>query len=81
MPGDVLEAFNKTFPVPLTEGYGLTEATAIVSVNLPEKCKPGSIGPPLSNLEVKIVNDDGQKLPLNKEGEICVKGQRNEGIL
>ena len=74
LPGDVLEAFNKTFPVPLTEGYGLTEATAIVSVNLPEKCKPGSIGPPLSNLEVKILNDDGQKLPLNKEGEICVKG-------
>ena len=74
LPGDVLEAFNKTFPVPLTEGYGLTEATAIVSVNLPKKCKPGSIGPPLSNLEVKIVNDGGQKLPLNKEGEICVKG-------
>ena len=74
LPGDVLEAFNKTFPVPLTEGYGLTESTAIVSVNLPEKCKPGSIGPPLSNLEVKILNDDGQKLPLNKEGEICVKG-------
>ncbi len=74
LPKDVLEAFNKTFPVPLTEGYGLTESTAIVSVNLPEKCKPGSIGPPLDNLEVKILNDDGQKLPLNKEGEICVKG-------
>ncbi len=74
LPGDVLEAFNKIFPVPLTEGYGLTEATAIVSVNLPEKCKPGSIGPPLSNLEVKIVNDNGQKQPVNKEGEIWVKG-------
>jgi long-chain acyl-CoA synthetase len=74
LPGDVLEAFNKTFPVPLTEGYGLTEATAIVSVNLPEKCKSGSIGPPLDNLAVKILNDDGQTQPLNKEGEICVKG-------
>ena len=74
LPGDVLAAFNKTFPVPITEGYGLTESTAIVSVNLPEKCKSGSIGPPLDNLEVKILNDDGQKLPLNKEGEICVKG-------
>jgi len=74
LPGDVLETFNKIFPVPLTEGYGLTEATAIVSVNLPEKCKPGSIGPPLDNLEVKIVNDNGQGLPVNKEGEIWVKG-------
>lgn len=74
LPGDVLEAFNKIFPVPLTEGYGLTEATAIVSVNLPEKCKPGSIGPPLDNLEVKIVNDSGESLPANKEGEIWVRG-------
>lgn len=74
LPGDVLEAFSRIFPVPLTEGYGLTEATAIVSVNLPEKCKPGSIGPPLDNLEVKIVNDNGQSQPVNKEGEIWVKG-------
>ncbi|OHB43215.1 MAG: hypothetical protein A2Y11_06830 [Planctomycetes bacterium GWC2_39_26] len=74
LPGDVLEAFNRTFPVPLTEGYGLTESTAIVSVNLPKKCKPGSIGPPLRNLEVKIINDDGKSQPLNKEGEIWVKG-------
>ncbi|MDR4506677.1 MAG: AMP-binding protein [Candidatus Brocadiaceae bacterium] len=74
LPKDVLEAFNKTFPVPLTEGYGLTETTAIVSVNLPEKCKPGSIGPPLSNLEVKIIDDDLKSLPREKEGEIWVKG-------
>ncbi len=74
LPGDVLDSFNKTFPVSLTEGYGLTESTAIVSVNLPAECKPGSIGPPLRNLEVKILDDNGQKLPLNKEGEICVKG-------
>lgn len=74
LPGDVLDAFSKVFPVPLIEGYGLTEATAIVSVNLPEKCKPGSIGPPLDNLEVKIVNDSGLSQPVNKEGEIWVKG-------
>lgn len=74
LPGDVLDAFSKMFPVPLTEGYGLTEATAIVSVNLPDKCKPGSIGPPLDNLEVKIVNDNGQSQSTNKEGEIWVKG-------
>lgn len=74
LPGDVLEAFRKVFPVPLTEGYGLTEATAIVSVNLPEKCRPGSIGPPLDNIQVKIVNDNGQGQPVNREGEIWVKG-------
>lgn len=74
LPGDVLEAFSKVFPVPLTEGYGLTEATAIVSVNLPEKCKPGSIGPPLDNIKVKIVNDNGEEQPVGRDGEIWVKG-------
>lgn len=74
MPGDILEAFRKVFPIPLTEGYGLTEATAIVSVNLPEKSKPGSVGPPLDNIEIKIVNDNGQEKPRNNDGEIWVKG-------
>ncbi len=74
LPGDVLAAFNKTFPVPLTEGYGLTEATAIVSVNLPQKSRPGSIGVPLENLRVEIRDDDGRGLTANKDGEIWVKG-------
>ena len=74
LPGDVLESFNKTFSVPLTEGYGLTEATAIVSVNLPDKFKYGSIGPPLNNLEIKIADDNGYPQPKNNEGEIWVKG-------
>lgn len=74
LPADVLQAFNKTFPVPLTEGYGLTESTAIVSVNLPEKCREGSIGTPLKNLQVKIVGDEGKDLRSNDVGEIWVKG-------
>lgn len=74
LPGDVLESFHKTFSVPLTEGYGLTEATAIVSVNLPDKFKCGSIGPPLNNLEIEIADDNGYAQPKNKEGEIWVRG-------
>lgn len=74
LPEEVLSEFNKIFPVPLMEGYGLTEATAVISVNSPEKYKPGSIGPPLNNVEVKIVNDIGQSQPVNKDGEIWVKG-------
>ncbi|MCF6158196.1 MAG: hypothetical protein E3K32_06435 [wastewater metagenome] len=75
LPSDVLTEFNKAFPVPLMEGYGLTEATAVVSVNTPEKYRPGSIGLPLGNVEVKIVDDAGQSQSVNKEGEIWVKGQ------
>ena len=74
LPRDVLEAFNRTFPVPITEGYGLTESTAIVSVNLPKKFKYGSIGLPLRNLDVRIISDDGKCQPVNMDGEIWLKG-------
>jgi long-chain acyl-CoA synthetase len=74
LPDELQETFNKVFPVPVMEGYGLTEATAIVSANYPGRFKPGSIGPPLRNLEVKIANDNGQSQPFNTIGEIWVKG-------
>ncbi len=74
LPVELLKELGKTFPVPVMEGYGLTEATAIVSANHPGKFKPGSIGRPLRNLEVKIADDNGRSQPVNTIGEIWVKG-------
>jgi len=51
------------------QGYGLTEASPIVSVNREEKNKDSSIGLPLPGIEVKIVNPDSEG-----NGEIIVKG-------
>ncbi len=48
----------------ILEGYGLTETTPVISANRPEAYKLGSVGQPLSNLEVRIAQD----------GEILVKG-------
>jgi long-chain acyl-CoA synthetase len=74
VPKDLIESFNRVFSLPLIEGYGLTEASPIVSVNSPENNKPYTAGQPLPNLQVRIVGDDGNDLPANQDGEIWVKG-------
>ncbi len=70
-----LKRMKEKFPkVPLLEGYGLSEASPIVSVNRLEKQKPLSVGPPLPDYEVKIVNEELVELPCGEIGEIIVKG-------
>ncbi len=54
----------------LLEGYGLTEASPVVSFNLPNKEKAGSVGIPIPGVELKIAVEDGKVC----EGEILVKG-------
>ncbi|HHT9125620.1 MAG TPA: class I adenylate-forming enzyme family protein [Candidatus Brocadiia bacterium] len=71
---DLIDSFSKISSFPLIEGYGLTEASPVVSVNSPENNKPCTAGQPLPNLKVRIVDDNGSNLPANKDGEIWVKG-------
>ncbi len=75
LPLEVLHRFEKNFGIPLLEGYGLTEASPVVSINPPDKPKPGSVGLPLPGIEVKVVDEDGEALPPGKEGELIVKGE------
>ena len=62
-------------PIPLLEGYGLSEASPVVSMNpIPGPWKPGSIGVPVPNVEMAVLNEEGQVLPSGQVGEICVRG-------
>jgi long-chain acyl-CoA synthetase len=60
---------------PLIEGYGLTEASPVVSCNpIAGGEQIGTIGLPFPSTEIKIVDDDGHELPLGEAGELCVRG-------
>lgn len=59
----------------LTEGYGLTEASPVVSLNpIDGKGKNGSVGLPVPSTEVKIIDESGRSCGPNEVGEILVKG-------
>jgi long-chain acyl-CoA synthetase len=76
LPAGILHAFNARFPnIPLIEGYGLSEASPVVSVNpVRGPWLPGSIGLPIPDVEISIQDDDGNILPAGIDGEICVRG-------
>jgi long-chain acyl-CoA synthetase len=75
LPIEILREFNAKMPVPLLEGYGLSEASPVVSMNpLKGPWKEGSIGLPIPGVEVTVQDDAGQMLPPGKTGEICVRG-------
>jgi long-chain acyl-CoA synthetase len=75
LPGQVLREFESKFQIPLIEGYGLSEASPVVSKNpLDGTHKPGSVGLPIPNVEMSVQDDDGKLLEPNAVGEICVRG-------
>jgi long-chain acyl-CoA synthetase len=57
------------------QGYGLSEASPVISSNCPHKHKLGSSGVLVDNLELKICDTDGNELPMGEKGEIVVKGE------
>src|SRR5581483_810579 len=75
LPMQTLKEFEEKFGVPLIEGYGLSEASPVVSKNpLKGIRKAGSIGIPIANVEMSVQDDDGKLLGPNQTGEICVRG-------
>lgn len=74
LPGEILREFSAKFPVPLLEGYGLSEASPVVSFNPIERQKPGSIGKPITDVEISVQDENGKMLGVGETGEICVRG-------
>ena len=70
-----LQKFYVGIGIPMFQGYGLSEATPVLSSNGPEKYRFGSSGKLVKPLELKICDGDGKELPLGEMGEIVVKGE------
>ncbi len=70
-----LQRFFYAIGIPIYQGYGLTEASPMISINSPEKHKMGASGLIPENLEVRICNDEGSELPLGEKGEIVIRGE------
>jgi len=74
LPVPLLEEVERTFGVIVTEGYGCTESSAIVTVSTLTERRPGSVGKPAAHVELSIQAPDGSVLAPGEEGEICVRG-------
>lgn len=75
LPVQVLKDFEAKFKVPIIEGYGMSEGSPVVTFNHRGQVrKPGSIGTPVWGVEVKLVDENDQEVPLGEKGELLYKG-------
>jgi long-chain acyl-CoA synthetase len=75
MPVEVLRGFEEAFGCEVLEGYGLSETSPVASSNHPGRPrKPGSIGTPIEDVEMKVVDEDDNEVPQGEVGEIVIRG-------
>jgi len=69
-----LQKFFYALGIPMYQGYGLSEASPVISANSTGRHKLGSSGVLVNNMDLKICDDDGNELPKSQKGEIVIKG-------
>lgn len=72
---EVQTEWERVFGFPLRQGYGLTEAAPVCLFNRPDRPnRPGTLGYPFPNVDVRILGERGEPLGKGEVGEICVRG-------
>jgi len=74
MPVTVARQWRERVGQVIHEGYGLTETSPFASYNHDSSYREGSVGTPIENVEMKILDSEGQDLPPGESGEIAIKG-------
>jgi len=72
-PPDVWQPFAQRFGVAMREGYGLSEMTTFVTINIDGPA--GSIGKPLSYFDVRLVDDNYGEVPVGAPGELLIRNR------
>ena len=70
-----LQRYYYAIGIPMYQGYGLSEATPIISANSPARHIFGSSGKVVQPMEIKILDADSVEQPFGSKGEICIKGE------
>jgi long-chain acyl-CoA synthetase len=65
--------FEKT-GITISEGYGLSETSPVLTYQIPGKERMGSIGIPIPSTDIQMMDDDGKVMPFGQSGELCAKG-------
>ncbi len=75
LPVEVLKGFESEFGTAILEGYGLSETSPVASFNHPDReRKAGSIGTPIKDVEMRLIDSDWNDSPDGEIGEIVIKG-------
>ncbi len=75
MPVELMREFEEKFNVCILEGYGLSETSPVATFSRADrKRKPGSVGIPIWGVEVRVVDETGEQLPVGERGEIVIRG-------
>ncbi len=74
LPLKIAQEFTDKFNIPISEGYGLSEASPIVTLTIPGQERTGSIGKAIPDEELTVIDGDGNTLPAGQVGELLIRG-------
>jgi long-chain acyl-CoA synthetase len=74
LPGEVEQRWTVATGLPVSQGYGLTESSPFATYNHEHAHRPGSVGTPIENVEVRVVDEHDREVPDGTLGEIVIRG-------
>lgn len=74
MPEDAADRLERKFGIQLLEGYGLTEASPVVTSSVGIPVRRGSVGRAVDGIEVRVVDENSDDVPIGDSGEVLVRG-------